>query len=138
MMSTGRGGGLGMKTRTYSFIGSPGVQGTNDVKGRDDPIFAASSANDCSVSSIGGEDAPAPGAGARERRRRQRDTETAIKIATTATTPPMTPPTIAPVFELCEGVADPVGDVLGDVDTSDGPRIVPGPTSGESVKKKWM
>jgi hypothetical protein len=56
-----------------------------------------------------------------------------------AATPPTTPPTIAPVFELWftggGGVGGIVGDVLGDVDTPDGPRTAPGPSSGESIKK---
>jgi len=53
-----------------------------------------------------------------------------------AATPPTTPPTIAPVFELGgEGVGGTVGDVLEDVDTPDGPRIAPGPSSGESIKR---
>jgi hypothetical protein len=52
-----------------------------------------------------------------------------------AATPPTTPPTIAPVFEFPggEGVGGIVGDVPGGVDTPDGPRTAPGPSSGESI-----
>ena len=46
-----------------------------------------------------------------------------------AATPPMTPPTIAPVLELLFTGGEGVGDL-------DGPRTVPGPSSGESIKKK--